>query len=110
MLLCPSLDVQRRDILAGIIKLLRPFVQITDLSKDALTPLSLYAYQDLSYDLNKNVIELILRFIYEAGALTKILQTSAMHQATTTSVSINDLLPCKICLASDVRHLAFELI
>ena len=56
LLLCPSFDVQRQDLLAGIVELLRPFVQITDLSNDALTQLLLYGDQDLSYDLNKNIL------------------------------------------------------
>ena len=53
LLLCPSLDLQRRDLLAGIVELLRPFVQITNLSNDALIQLLLYG--DLSYDLNGNI-------------------------------------------------------
>ena len=48
LLLCTSFDVQRPDLLAGMAKLLRPFVQITDLSNDALTQLLLYPDQDLS--------------------------------------------------------------
>ena len=67
LLLCPSCDVQRRDLLAGIAELLRPFVQITNLSNDALTQLLLYSDQHLSYDLNKNILQLSLRFIHETG-------------------------------------------
>ena len=67
LLLFPSFDVQRQDLLAGMVELLRPIVQITDLSNDALTQLLLYGDQDLSYDLNKNVLELTLRFIRETG-------------------------------------------
>ena len=67
LLLCPSFDVQRRDLLAEIAELLRPFVQITNLSNDALTQLLLYGDQDLCYDLNKNVLRLSLRSIHEAG-------------------------------------------
>ena len=51
-LLCSSFDLQRRD-LAGIVELLRPFVQIANLSNDALTQLLLYGDQDLSNDLKK---------------------------------------------------------
>ena len=51
----------------GMVELLRPFVQIADLSSDALTQLLLYGDQDLSYDLNKNILELTLRFIHETG-------------------------------------------
>ena len=67
LLFCPSFDAQRQDLLAGMVELLRPFEQITDLSNDALTQLLLYGDQDLSYDLNKNILELTLRFIRETG-------------------------------------------
>ena len=53
LLLCPSFDLQRRDLLAVIVELLRPFVQIASLSNDALTQLLLYGDQDISNDLNK---------------------------------------------------------
>ena len=36
LLLCPTFDVQRRDLLAEISQLLQPFVQINDLSNTAL--------------------------------------------------------------------------
>ena len=67
MLLCPSFDVQREDLLAGIVELLRPFLQITDLSNDVLVQLLLYGDQDLSYDLNRKILELTLRYIHETG-------------------------------------------
>ena len=67
LLLCPSFDVQRRDLLAGIVELLRPSVQIANLSNDALMQLLLYGDQDLSNELNKNILELTLRFIHETG-------------------------------------------
>ena len=66
--LCPSFDVQRQDLLAGIIKLSRPLLQITNLSNDALLQLLLYGDQDLSYDLNKNALELSLQFTHETGS------------------------------------------
>ena len=67
LLLCPSFDLQRRDLLVGIVELLRPFVQIASLSNDALTQLLLYGDQDLSNDLNKNILEFTLRFIHKTG-------------------------------------------
>ena len=67
LLLCPSFDLQRQDLLAGTAELLRPFVQITNLSNDALIQLLLYGDQYLSYDLNRNILELTLRFIHETG-------------------------------------------
>ena len=67
LLLCLSFDLQRRDLLAGLVELLGPFVQIANLSNDALTQLLLYGDQDLSNDLNKHILELSLRFIHETG-------------------------------------------
>ena len=67
LLLCPSFDVQRQVLLARVAELLRSFVQITDLSNDALTQLLLYGNQDLSNELNRNILELTLRFIHETG-------------------------------------------
>ena len=67
LLLCPSFDAQRRDLFAGIVELIRPFRQITDLSNDSLTQLLLYGDQDLSNDMNRNILELTLRFIHETG-------------------------------------------
>ena len=66
LLFCPSFDIQRQDLLVGMVELLRPFVQIHDLSNDALTQLLLYGDLDLSYDLNKNILELSF-FINETG-------------------------------------------
>ena len=57
LLLCPSFDVQRQDLLPGIVELLRPFIQIADLSNDTFTQLLLYGDQDLSNDLNRNILE-----------------------------------------------------
>ena len=37
LLLCPSFDIQRQDLLARVAELLRSFVQITNLSNDVLT-------------------------------------------------------------------------
>ena len=42
LLLCPSFDVQRQDLLAEIVELLRPVLQITDLSNDVLVKLLLW--------------------------------------------------------------------
>ena len=47
LLLFPCFDVQRQDLLAGIAELLRPFLQIADLSNDVLVQLLLYGNQDL---------------------------------------------------------------
>ena len=42
-------------------------MQITNLSNDALAKLLLNGDQDLSYDLNENILKLSLRFIHETG-------------------------------------------
>ena len=68
LLLCPSFDVQRQNLLAGIVELSRPFAQFTNLSNDSLTNLLLYGDQDLSNELNRNILELTLRFIHENGS------------------------------------------
>ena len=67
LLLCPTFDAQRWDLFAGIVELIRPFRQITDLSNDSLTQLLLYGDQDLSTELNRNILELTLRFIHDTG-------------------------------------------
>ena len=53
LFLFPSFDAQRQDLLAGIVELLRPFLQITNLSNDALVQLLQYGDEDLSYDLHR---------------------------------------------------------
>ena len=58
---------QRQNLPARVVQLLRPFVQITDLSNDTLTQLLLYGSEDLSNDLNRNVLELTLRLINDIG-------------------------------------------
>ena len=67
LLLCPSFDVQRQDLLAGIAELLQQVVQIADLSDHFLTQLLLYGDNDLSNNLNRSILELTLRFIHETG-------------------------------------------
>ena len=61
LLLCPSFDIQQKYLLAGIVELLRPVVQIADLSNDALIQLLLYGDHDFSNDLNRSILELTLR-------------------------------------------------
>ena len=66
-LLCPSFNDQRRDLLAEIEQSLRPFVQITNLSNNALTQLLLYGDKDLSCEVNRDILRLTLRYIRETG-------------------------------------------
>ena len=67
LLLCPFFDAQHRDLFAGIVELIRPFRQITDLSNDSFTQLLLCGDQDLSNKLNIDLLELTLHFIHESG-------------------------------------------
>ena len=65
LLLCLAFDAQRRDLFAGIVELLQSFVQITDLSNDALMQCLLRGDQGFSHNLDRNILELTLRFIHE---------------------------------------------
>ena len=67
LLLCPSFDTQRRDLLAGVSKLLRPFVQMNTLPNNLLVKYLLYGNKELSSDVNKNILELTLKFIHNTG-------------------------------------------
>ena len=67
LLLCPSFDVQRRDLLAGVSQLVRLFVQINSLSNIVLKKLLLYGDKDFSENINKNILELTLNFIHKTG-------------------------------------------
>ena len=67
LLLCPSLDILRRDLLAGVSNLLRPFAQINSFSNSALIQLLLYGDKDLSDNINKDILQLTLNFIHRTG-------------------------------------------
>ena len=66
LLLCPSFDVPRRDLLAGVSALLRPLGHI-DLSNEFLMQILLYGDKDFPNNLNKDILLLTLRFIHETG-------------------------------------------
>ena len=67
LLLCPSLDTQRRDFLAGVAELLRPLAQINSLSRNVLLQLLLYVDKDFPDDVFKIILQLTINFIHEAG-------------------------------------------
>ena len=67
LLLCPSFDVQRRDLLAEISQLLQPFVQINNLSNTVLIKLLLYGDKDFSDSINKGILQLTINFIHNTG-------------------------------------------
>ena len=67
LLLCPSFDVQLRDLLAEISQLLQPFVQINNLSNIILIKLLLYGDKDFSDSINKSILQLTINFIHKTG-------------------------------------------
>ena len=67
LLLCPSFDIQQRDLLAEISQLLQPFVQINNLSNIVLIKLLLYGDKDFSDSINKSILQLTINFIHKTG-------------------------------------------
>ena len=65
-LLCPAFGVTQQNLLAGILELLRP-LGYTNLSNEVLMQLLLYGYKDLPNEINRNILQLTLRFIHETG-------------------------------------------
>ena len=83
LLLCPSFVVQRQNLLAEILPLLRPF-RYANLSNEVLTQLLLYGDENLPNNVNRNILKLTLRFIKETGllkALSKLCYKPRSHQA-----------------------------
>ena len=66
LLLCPSFDVPRRDLLAGVSALLRRLGH-TNPSNAFLMQILLYGDKDFPVNLNKDILLLTLRFIHETG-------------------------------------------
>ena len=67
LLHCPSFNIQRRDLLAGVSVVLQPLDQIKTLSNNVLVQLLLYGDRNLSSDVNKHVLELTLSLIHQTG-------------------------------------------
>ena len=67
LLLCPSFNIQRRDLPVGVSAVLQPLAQINTLSSNVLVQLLLYDDKELSSDVNKHVIELTLNLIHQTG-------------------------------------------
>ena len=67
LLFCPSFDVQRRHLLAGVSVLLQQFVEINSLPNDVLVQILLYGDENLSNEINKSILELTLVFIHNTG-------------------------------------------
>ena len=66
LLFCPSREVPRRDLLAGVSALLPPLGN-TDLSNEFLMQILLCSDKDFPDSLNKGIVLLTLRFIHETG-------------------------------------------
>ena len=68
LLLCPSFAVPRRDLLTGILALLRPYGYVNN-SNEALVQVLLYGDKNFPNDLNKSILLLTLNFIHQTGRL-----------------------------------------
>ena len=68
LLLCPSFEFQRRNLLARVFALLRP-LRYVNIPNELLTHLIFYGDKDLPNGPNKNILELTLGFIHETGRL-----------------------------------------
>ena len=66
LLLCPSFEVPRRDLLTGVSALLRPLGH-TNLPNDFLMQILLYGDKDFPDGINKDILLLTLRFIHQTG-------------------------------------------
>ena len=66
LLLCPSFEAPRRDLLAGVSALLRPLGH-TNLSNEFLMRILLYGDKDFTDGLNRDIRLLTLCFIHKTG-------------------------------------------
>ena len=87
-------------------------MQITDLSNDALTQLLLYGDQYRSYGLNKNVLELILRFISgvelggaQGGSAPLVIFSTILGGSSPPSYSNEVLIFLSCLLRENIRYL-----
>ena len=60
-------QMKRRNLLAEVSQLVRPFVQTNNLSNVVLIKLLSYGDKDLSDNMNKNILKLTLNFIHKTG-------------------------------------------
>ena len=67
LLLCPSFDIQRRDLLAGVSAVLQHFLEVNTLSNNAFIQVLLYGDEKLPIDINRNILKLTLSFIHQTG-------------------------------------------
>ena len=69
LLLCPSFNIQFRDLPTRVSELLRSFVQINTLPNRVLVQDLLYGNKELSDDVNKELLELTLSFVHKTAQL-----------------------------------------
>ena len=90
LLLCPSFVVQRQNLLAEILPLLRPF-GYANLSNEVLRQLLLYGDENLPNDVNRNILELTLRFIEEPVVRLSSFQTLLQTTQPPSTLSLQHL-------------------
>ena len=83
LLLCPSFDILRQDLLAVVSELLPLFVQIDTLPDNVLDQYLLYGNKELSNDVNRNMLEHTLNFIHKAGRLLNNFKHSFLRHTAT---------------------------
>ncbi len=66
LLLCPSFEAERRSLLADVFDLIHPFGYV-DLSNEVLLQLLLYGDKNLSFNLNKCILESTINYIHMTG-------------------------------------------
>ncbi len=66
LLLCPSFEVSRRDLLADVLALIRP-LGYNNLSNDVLVQILLYGDVSFSDNLDRQILLSTLRFIHDTG-------------------------------------------
>ena len=66
LLLCLSVEVERRNLLTRVFEFLRPYGYI-DLSNEVLTQILLYGDRYLPNNHNRNILELTLQYIHATG-------------------------------------------
>ena len=69
---CPSFDIQRQDLLAGVSKFLRPFVQIETLPNNVLAQYLLNGNEELPNDVNRTILEHTLNIIHSLMLIQSI--------------------------------------
>ena len=89
LLLCPSFEAERRNLLTRVFQLLRPYGYI-DLSNEVLAQLLLYGDRYLPNDLNRNILELTLQYIH-ANVRFKITLELVNRHLTTKSIFVKFL-------------------